>query len=362
MASNNFSKENLISHLSHRPRYILRGHISIGDDVKLPISKVQREPQSSLGLLDDLSLELLHAILNYLDLQSLSRVVRVSLGGKAIVESLPAYRDIACAAGYIFQTLSDTRLISVHSAATLQAALHSDRCISCGQYGAFLFLLSAERCCFACFSYNPSLWLISLAFARNCFNLTRQQIKDLPTLRSIPGKYYVRRNISRLRPIKLTSVKATKELAIKVHGGVDVMSISQATESLTATNRRPPNAIWYHNAPLKPYSQDILTVKGIGDAPTDEFGGMGSIAFPSMSGSVIENGLWCRGCERTFELFRGQQIDRDVVSRLVPPGCDAFQFLNSLQYRARSEADFLEHAQHCYSASEVITKQWVGLF
>jgi len=361
MAGNDFSKRDLTSYLSHRPRYILKGNISVSEAVKLPISKIQRELQSSIGLLDNLPLELLHALLNYLDLQSLSRILRVSLRGKAIVESLPAYRDLASTAGNIFQILSYTRLIGLHSATTLQAALHSDRCISCGQYGAFLFLLSSKRCCFACLSFNQSLWLIPLAFARDCFNLTRQQVKDLPTMRSIPGKHFVRRSISRLRPIKLTSVHATKELAIKVHGSVEAIARNLAIERLSTTTRKPYNAVWYQDAPLLPFSQDILTLKSIGNAPNDDFGGMGSIAFPSILENEVENGLWCRGCERTFELYRLQKLDREVVSRLMPPGCDAFKFLMGLQYRARSEVEFLEHAHHCYSATEVITKRWVGL-
>ncbi|KAH8728358.1 F-box domain-containing protein [Phaeosphaeriaceae sp. PMI808] len=356
-----FSKEDLLSHLSHRPRYILTANISVDESVKLSLSKIQREPQLSVGLLDDLPLELLHDILNYLDLQSLSQFSRVSLRGRVIAESLPAYRDLTSAAGHIFQTLSRTRVIGLHSVAALQTALRSNRCISCGQYGAFLFLLSSERCCFACLSFNQSLWLIPLPFARACFGLTRQQSKALPTMRSIPGTYFVRRSISRLRPTTLTSARAAKELAIKVHGSTDAIARILATKHLRTTIPKPYTGIWYQNAPLQPFSQDILTLKSIGSVPNDEFGGTGSVTFPSMVGNVVESGLWCRGCERTFELYRFQKLDRDVVSRLAPLGCDAFRFIKGLQYRARSEAEFLEHAQHCYSATEVMTKRWVGL-
>lgn len=361
MASIRFSKEDLLSYLSHRPRYILTANISVDKSAKLSLSKIQREPQSSVGLLDDLPLELLHATLDYLDLQSLSRFSRVSLRGRTIAESLPAYRDLVSAAGHIFRTLSDARSIDLHSVAILHKALRSDRCISCGQYGAFLFLLSSERCCFACLSFNQSLWLLPLPFARDCFDLTRQQLKALPTMRSIPGTYFVRRSFSRLRPITLTSVRAAKELAIKIHGSTDAIARNLAKKRLRAAIKRPYNVMWYHDAPLQPFSQDILTLRSMGSAPNDEFGGMGSVAFPSMLGNVVENGLWCRGCELTFELYRFQKLDRDVVSQLAPRGCDTFKFLMGLQHRARSETEFLEHAQHCHSATEVITKRWVGL-
>jgi hypothetical protein len=75
----------------------------------------------------------------------------------------------------------------------------------------------------------------------------------------------------------------------------------------------------------------FLLSSEIGDAPNDDFGGVGSIAFPSMSRNEVTNRLWCRGCERTFEFYRLQKLDRDVLSWLVPPGWNAFTILMGLQ-------------------------------
>jgi hypothetical protein len=69
MTGNELLKDDPISYLSHRPHYIVTGNISVDKPVKLPIFKIKRDPHSSIGLLDDLSLELLDAILNYLDLR-----------------------------------------------------------------------------------------------------------------------------------------------------------------------------------------------------------------------------------------------------------------------------------------------------
>lgn len=203
--------------------------------------------------------------------------------------------------------------------------------------------------------------MIPLALAGDCFHLTQQDLKALPTMRSIPGRYFVQHRISRQRPIRLTSVKAAKELALKVHGSTEAMARNLAAKRLHITDTSYYKTKWLQDAPLQPLSQDPLTLENIRNTPADDFCGMGSVPFPSMSGSSVENGLWCRGCERTFELYRSQELDRSVVSRLMYLGCEPFQFVMGMQYCARSEAEFLEHAKHCYSAMEVITKRWIGL-
>lgn len=264
MPNDEFSQEELLSHLSHRPRYILNGVISVEESAKLSLSKVQRTCQSSIGRLDKLPLELLHATLSYLDLQTLSYFLRVSLSGKAIVESLPAYRDLLSSAGHVFPILKRTRAIHLHSVATLHAALHSDRCASCGNFGAFLSLLASERCCFACLSRNQSLWMVTPTFARDCFDLTRQEAKALPVMRSIPGRYFVRRRISRLRSVTLTSVKAAKELALKFPRSTQDMARNIASPRMRPPDPRKSKFSWFQAAPLQPLSKDPLTLKDDG--------------------------------------------------------------------------------------------------
>lgn len=361
MVNEQFSQEEVLGHLAYRPHYILRRVILVDESAKLSFSNIQRNCQSSIGRLDELPIELLHAIFEILDLESLSRVSRVSLRGKNIVESLPAYRDLLLSAGHIFRILSRTRVINRHSSATLHAALHADRCVSCGDYGAFLFLLTFERCCIACISGNQSLWMVPLSVAGDCFNLTKTELKTLPTMRSIPRKYSVKNSVSRQRPIRLTSVKAAKERALQVHGSIDAMARSLAEKRPHMTLTKFYKTRWLQDAPLQPLSQDPLTLEYVSNTPNDDFCGMGCVPFPSMTGSNIETGMWCRGCERTSQLYHDQKLNASEVSWLVPPGCETYRYMNGIQYRARSEAEFLEHAEHCYSAREVITRRWIWL-
>ena len=348
-------------HLSHRPRHILSGVISVDESTKLASTTIQRD--SLLGRLDNLPLEVLHESLAYLDLQSLWRLSRVSLRGKAVVESLHEYGKLAKFAAHTFKILKQARILGLHSVSTLYAALYSERCISCGAYGAFLFLLFAERCCFACLVDNQSLWMISLPLARECFGLTKQQVKALPVMWSIPGKYCVPHNVSHQKSIRLSSVKAAKELALKVHRSLEELATTYPLDSWNLPTHKMDMFTWYRQAPLDLLSQDSLTITDARTRPRDGFCGMGSIPFPSLlSGSTEpEQGLWCRGCEFTYKECAIEEMDHSTLSRLVPPHVfHVDQFLLRMQYRAWSKAGFLQHAKRCYSAAEVISQKWIG--
>ncbi|KAF1952920.1 F-box domain-containing protein [Byssothecium circinans] len=350
MTEGNFSDDEIFLSLAHRPRYIIDGVISVDESTKLVFTTIQRECRSPLGKLDNLPLEVLHESFRYLDLQSLLRLSCVSLRGKAVVESLPVYRDLAKSAGHTFEILNRARILSLHSVTTLHAALHSERCISCCAYGAFLLLLSAERCCFLCLVVNQSLWMISLPLAQECFGLTKQQLKALPIMWSIPGKYCVPRSKSRQRSIRLTGVKAAKELALKVHGSLEALAMKYPLNPLDLPPFKIDMLTWYRQAPLCPLSQDPHTINDVGVRPDDGFCGMGAIPFPSLLNGGTEQGLWCQGCELTYEEYAIEGMDLTTLSRLVPQGCHAKHFLLRMQYRAWSKADFLQHAKHYHLA------------
>ena len=290
-----------------------------------------------------------------LDFRSLSRLSRVSLQGNEVVTSLPAYRNLIEHALHALAALGHTRLISLHSANALYGTLLSEQCISCGEYGAFLFLPTCERCCYECLCSNQSLWVIPTTLARKCFDLTLSQLKQLPIMQSIPGVYFVGHKISRQRQLKLTSVKAAKELGIMIHGSTKNMA-----ENLTArrsggiTEKEYHTFRWLQNAPLQPLCQDLSRLPTEGNIPNDDCCGMASVPFPSLlKNSTLENGLWCRGCDLIFERYRFRLLALNVVSDLVPPGYDAFRIFLGMQCRARSNAGFLEHITHCHGAREL---------
>jgi hypothetical protein len=64
MTEDEFSEEEVLSHLSRRPRYILNGVISFDQSAKPTFPEIRREDQSSVGVLGNLPLELLRTAFN----------------------------------------------------------------------------------------------------------------------------------------------------------------------------------------------------------------------------------------------------------------------------------------------------------
>ena len=357
MSAKQYSSEQLISLLSHRPSTLLDGVISISEG-PAKHSPIQRPANaSSFGLFKNLPFELLYSIFSLLDFQSLSRVSRVCLQGNLLVELLPAYREIKVYAPHALTVLGRTGLASQHSAAAYRVALRSERCILCGKYGAFLFLLTCERCCYKCLSKNPSFWAISTGQAEKCFGLTRHNFKlrQIPIMHSIPGVYFVRHKIFRRRRLRLISVKMANELAVTVHGSTEAMKHALTVKHRDISEKESYLFKWLQEALSKPLHQDLSPLPTVWSTPNDNFCGMASIPFPSLlPDNTIENGLWCRGCERMFMRYRSGQLSSNVVLDLFSPGCHPLALLMAMHQRAWSKAEFLEHITRCPGAPAVV--------
>lgn len=181
--------QNIFSTFSWRPRHIVEGMIKI--PTPPASSGVERAATSPLGALDWLPLELLHTIVSLLDLKTLPHVKRTCLRGINIIDSLPEFRDLMHHAPRAMAALGSTRLIHHFSAQQLHTALRSSVCVSCGAYGAFFFLSTAERRCYGCLRKNQGLWMMSASQAKSCSSLSPAELRQLPIMRSLPGKYSV---------------------------------------------------------------------------------------------------------------------------------------------------------------------------
>ncbi|KAF2429750.1 hypothetical protein EJ08DRAFT_266982 [Tothia fuscella] len=343
-----FSKQETLLHLSYWPRYILNSVISLESESIDPASKRPgNDHPSSLGNLDRLPLELLLEAFTYLDFQSVSRLSRVSMRSYFILASLTAYRDLTSSTRHVFSVLKNAGILGLHSIGTLHDVLFTGKCASCGAFGAFLLLLSAERCCFVCLTINQSLWVFSLPVATQSFGLTKQQLSVLPFMWSIPGKYGLSYTGSRQKSVRLVSVKAVEKLAIKLYGSEEKHNAKCPLIPFDIVPYKLEKWRWYRLATLLPLAQNPLMVNDRAIRPKDDFFGMGVTPFPSLLNGCVEEGLWCRGCELTLEKYDLRSLRPDVLASLVPQGCDVRSFLERMQHKARTRAGFLEHAKHC---------------
>ena len=356
MDSEAWPPEKLMSCLSYRPLHILEGMITISEPAQR--SAIRRHSNSSIGILDRLPLEILQWALNLLDFQSLSRVSRASLLAKRVIESLPSYRDLMKHAPQTLKALGLTGLVHVHSAAALHDTLQSEACVSCGEYGAFLSLLTCERCCYECLRQNHALWAIPINQAKKCFGLGFNHLRQIPILHSIPGVYSIHR-VSRRRSQRLVNVKEAKKLAIVKHGSMENLDTLVAPPIRDTNNKALREFYlfqWLRKAPLQPLNLDLSKLPTEQNTPADDHHGMVSIPFPSLMSHVPENGFWCSGCKWMFERYRFGKLPSNVASELVPVGVNPFSVLRGRQDRALSRADFLHHVQHCYGARELVAE------
>ncbi|EEQ28073.1 hypothetical protein McanCB56680_007125 [Microsporum canis] len=345
--------EDILASLSYRPRHLLRGMISITDPAK-PSHLEHRPELSSAGLLGHLPLEILHHTLNILDFQSLSRLLCVSRRSRSIVESLPAYRDLMKYTPDTLKALSETCLISFHSAEKLYTVLKSETCISCREFGPFLFLPTCDRCCYECLHYNQSLWVIPPSLAKQCFKLTQRDLKKIPLMQSIPGVYDIAHKDLRRGRLTLVSVKLVKEFAIRINGSVPTIDTSIRHNMSDRVIKKMHTIKWFQETPLQPLPDNPSRLPSNGNVPDNGYGGMASMEFPSLlPNKVLEHGIWCRGCDWTFEQYRLGRIPNRVRDDMVPSELHPFGVFCGIQRRARSRSEFLVHITQCYGAREL---------
>ncbi|KAM0695948.1 hypothetical protein Q7P36_004431 [Cladosporium allicinum] len=350
MALQDTTPDELLSLLTRRPQHIVKGMLQIAEPAKQ--SSNWRKSTSSLGRLDDLPLELLHATLALLDFKSLSHVSRTCIRGIEVVNSLPEHRDLMLHAPDALAALAKTRSIRHHLAANIHLALLSANCRLCSRYGALLHLPTCERCCYHCLWTNQSLWLIPISMAKKCFLLSEAAAKTLPVLRSVPGKYHVRYPISRQRPIGLVCVGAAKELSIAEN--VSERDLSAYLELHVATFDRGFFQ-YLQKASITPPQQELWLQSCGQDAPNDRYCGMGSLSFPSLSPDKhVEYALWCKGCELVSREWSSNYTIPNHLAHLVLPGSNPAKVVKHFREIARSKAEFLAHIEVCPGAKKLL--------
>lgn len=328
------------------------------------LSTIRREsPHSSLGRLDKLPTELLFLTFNLLDLRSLSRVLRLSLKGKSMIEALPVYQQIMRHAPTLLTALSQTRLLSVHSSPLILQTLRSDRCASCFEFGGFIFLPTCERICFECLRENVAFWMITPTIAKQCFHLTDSQLKMVPIMYSIPGSYSVGTLPSqKSRVYRLVSVKQAKQLAIKLHGSIEKVATLSPTGARGGRDLTKSRMFQrFQEVSLEPPGQDLSRLPGKATFGGDGFAGVASMRLPYLSDTALDLGRICHGCSVTCKHYAEGILPASVISELVPPGVSPHQPFKAIQTRLHSRDGFLKHIEHCYGAQRLLSEWGIRL-
>jgi hypothetical protein len=148
-----------------------------------------QEPSATLGQLDTLPLELLQPILLDLDLKSLTALRSVNRTFRKTIDSIKEYDDIITHGPTSLRAALSINLGSWISCRQLYNTLCSEQCTGCRRFGPLLYLLSCSRVCYVCLHEDRRFLPMVPIYAKPAFKLSSQNLADLPTALSIPGRY-----------------------------------------------------------------------------------------------------------------------------------------------------------------------------
>lgn len=363
-ASRDLDDDGLVQLLGYRPREIIQGVIDLPKPVQH--AALNRDSRSSsIGALDRLPLEILQISFQHLDLLSVTRLACTSSAARDVVGSLPAYRDLVRVAGRTLAALGHTDTARLHNLKDLHAALRSSRCASCGEYGEFLHLLTGERCCHQCLARNESLWLTTRTNARAAFKLSAREMKQLPEIHTLTGRYWVVYMKEVRRRWRLVSVKHAKSAALEKHGTTEALIafLPPSTDGLdsVAFTRWHSHSTMI-NAPLHGLPKHPSLIPTRANQPIDLFPGLGAVPLPFLNADgEAEQGLWCRGCEKQTTDRRSGTVFASSVDWQAPADIHPDAYWNGLARWARSRHDFLQHVRSCNGCTQILQARQDGV-
>jgi len=139
------------------------------EDVYRLFSRCYKTEVPNVGILARLARlpqDILEDILLQLDIDSFRRFRQVSRKARYLATALIFYQRVLRHAPDALNALRRTDLSSFVSYSDIYTALTTTRCAFCGQFGDFMFLPTAKRCCFECLHTSPETALVNEARIR----------------------------------------------------------------------------------------------------------------------------------------------------------------------------------------------------
>lgn len=258
-------------------------------------------PTVTLGMLDQLPVELLSAILLELDLASLVIFRHVNRRAREVINSLREYKLIATHASNCVCAMLWTGSASGITLSHLYHLMCQELCSTCQQsFGDMLNLLTWQRCCSACLRAGSSeVAAVTVGSAKKALRLSAPSIKRLHTLKTKPGIYTMEETPYK-RSLHITSLQSVRSLYHAEHAGSE-LPISMAS-------------------------------------PQPHLAFMSCTTFPLFNPRTvqIQVGMSCAGCQLAMEETR--------------PTTDAMVKHRDMVY---SPASFLRHYENCKPAQRI---------
>lgn len=236
-------------------------------------------PTAELGILDRLPAELILMVLRQLDIRAFFHFRQVNRRARLLLTGLREYKLVSKHGLEGLRGLLRAELAHCFTIDDLYRSLVTDKCSTCGAFGGFLFLFTAERCCFDCLQFSAHHRVRSLSTFAKFLHISPGRLKRLLglSLRTVPGIYNMMETPAKRPNHLIFEEKATQML----------LAISVVKEDAARNLRRR---------------------REISD---QRF--MAATAYPcySVKNAKIERGVSCKGCQVRLELLHGGLGDRD---------------------------------------------------
>ncbi|KAE9370908.1 hypothetical protein N431DRAFT_468919 [Stipitochalara longipes BDJ] len=160
-----------------------------------PLDNAQNDSpsnSSSLGVFDILPLEILQSILiEELDLGTLILLQSTSTSFRRAIDELPQYRVIDSHAPSSIRAALSLEVASAYSCKKLYDTLCTEECSFCGNFSAFLYVLSCQRTCYQCFTTKYRFLPMRRERSKFFWSITSKDLEtgQIPVARSLPGRY-----------------------------------------------------------------------------------------------------------------------------------------------------------------------------
>jgi hypothetical protein len=161
---------------------------------RLPQSESLRDTKRllllSLGALSSLPLEILHQIIQCLDMQSIFRLRQTNIELRTVIDSERQYCLVTEHALDVFCALLRSRSAHRITLTDFYQLLCSENCELCSSYGNLVHLPHWIRCCSPCLhadSVPVDIAMTTMASIKPVFNISQQAINTIPKFRGLSG-------------------------------------------------------------------------------------------------------------------------------------------------------------------------------
>lgn len=291
-------------------------------EVNLPQELKALPPRPTLpSRLEALPVEIAHRVCEELTPVDLTSLYATSSTCHYFVRTLRAYAELYKYAQQALLALTPAHVHREYSARQLHELLRSQNCGLCGDYGPYLYLLQGIRACSLCLENEKRA--ISVPSDKACASLKKAEWK--PSSPANPEPWLELYNPSE---------------GVTLVSWATILDLTHNSPKITNPNFRPA-----HRFDDSGFTKEEYTF-------AREFHHRASVAFPSLSRKgtevLVQHGLWCRGCEDTWNLKFMDFFNDDTLK------AECY----TLRDTAYSVDNFREHCSVCPGVERLKTQGW----